>query len=499
LDGRAVAARYDDLSATLDLYTDASGAYHVFFGRRAETQWFSNSPELIRRIIGGSARDPFVAASLVACGWSLGGQPIWRDVRRLPRGALHRFHPGGEEHRERLPNATIESFFNSGFREEDAARTLVATVRALVDWPGRPSYVPLTGGRDSRLVFAAALHAETDFEPRILVGSAANLESPDVQTARVVSESMGRPLGIERSRSVATVIDAARVLRLTAPGTLSLDLAYAALNRPRGSGLCDEYSRDTPLALVHSGHAGELARAYYGAGGSDRKAVARSLYRQVTHAWPRPPLSREGSHLVQEYIRRWVRREIDAGVSVSNLPDLFYLVERMENWVGASHGFDEYMADLTSPLWTPRLLPHEFGLPANERARELFHFQVLNTLCPELARVPFAASNPPWPTFGRTQDVRGRRARRFVAQAHRELNRRYQRLLGRAPDGNRPEVLSETAKLARERAPDRSDEIWQVLDRRRGLSLLARDPTGLDARSRRTAWRLATVFLACIE
>ena len=499
LDGRAVAARYDDVSARLDLYTDASGAYHVFFGRRAETQWFSNSPELIRRIIGRSARDPFVAASLVACGWSLGGQPIWRDVRRLPRAALHQFHPGGEVHREHLPIASIDSFFDSGFRDEVAARTLVATVRALADWPGRPSYVPLTGGRDSRLVFAAALHAGTVFEPRILVGSASSHESPDVQTARIVSESMGRSLAVESSRSVSRVIDAARILRLTAPGTLSLDLAYAALNRPPGSGLCDEHTRDTPLELVHSGHAGELARAYYGPGGSDHRAVARSLYRQVTHAWPRPPLSREGNHLVQEYIHRWVRREIDAGVSVSNLPDLFYLFERMENWVGPSHGFDEYMADLTSPLWTPRLLPHEFGLTANERARELFHFHVLNALCPELARVPFVASNPPWPTFGRTQEVRGRRARRFAAQAHQELNRRYQRLLGRAADGSRPEALAEAAKLAREHAPDRSDEVWHVLDRRRGLSLLARDPAGLDARSRRTAWRLATVFLACMS
>jgi hypothetical protein len=171
----------------------------------------------------------------------------------------------------------------------------------------------------------------------------------------------------------------------------------------------------------------------------------------------------------------------------------------MENWVGASHGFDEYMADLTSPLWTPRLLPHEFGLPANERARECFHFRVLHALCPELSQVPFAGSNPPWPTFGRTQDLRGRRARLVAAQAHRELNRRYRRLFGRATESSRQEVLAEAATLAREHAPDRSDEVWHVLDRRRTLSLLARDPAGLDARSRRIAWRLATVFLACIE
>ena len=186
LDGRCVAARYDDTTLTLDLYTDPLGSYHVYATERNGTSWLSNNGELLRRLTGMRAMSPLAVASLVACGWSFGGQPLWEGVRRLPPGA-HRFRPGAPDvHRELLPARSIGLFVDRGLDAEAAARTLVAAVRALAEWPGRPSYLSLTGGRDSRLVFAAALHAGIEFEPRIIVGSEDEPETPDVRTARLV-------------------------------------------------------------------------------------------------------------------------------------------------------------------------------------------------------------------------------------------------------------------------------------------------------------------------
>jgi hypothetical protein len=135
------------------------------------------------------------------------------------------------------------------------------------------------------------------------------------------------------------------------------------------------------------------------------------------------------------------------------------------------------MTDITSPLWTPRLLPHEFGLPATERSRELFHFHVLNTLSPELTRIPFGDSNPSWPTFGQTRPARGQRFRVLAAKARREMRRRYELRVSR-PVGDRGVVgLAHAAALAREHAPDASDGVWEVLDRKRTLALLAKSPS----------------------
>jgi hypothetical protein len=497
LDGRCVVARYDDASSTFDLYTDPLGACHVYAASARGTQWFSNNAELLRRIMGSQTADPLVLASLVACGWSLGGQPIWQEVRRLPRGGVYRFRPEAETHRQLLPTSVMGSFFESGFVAEAAARTLVATVRALTDWPGRPSSISVTGGRDSRLVFAAALKAGIEFEARIIVGKS-DRETPDVQTAHILCQAAGRALVRAYSREVATVEAAAQVLQLCAPGTLTLNLAWNALNRPRGSGLPDD-DPDYPLALAHSGHGGELARLYYGLGDSRPAAVERSFYRHIVHLWPSPPISRDGEQLIKAYLTRWVHEQLEAGIASAHLPDLFYLLERMSNWVGGSHGFDEYMTDLTSPLWTSRLLPHEFGLPATERSRELFHFHILNAINAELARVPFADSNPAWPTFGRTRPVRGRRVRQLAAKARREMRRRYEYRLHPGTDDRGVTGLTEAAALTHERVPEKSHRVWEIIDRRRALALLARAPAGLDARNQQSMWRLATVFLVCLD
>ena len=427
----------------------------------------------------------------------MGGRPLWTGIRLIPRGTLQRFEPGSETRRELLPITAIEEFFSNHFVAEDAAQTLVGVVGGLADWLGRPSFVPVTGGRDSRLVLAAAVRSGVEFEPRIIASK--DSESADVRTARLVCESVGRTLTLAEPRPVATIEYAARMLRLCAPGSLSLDLAWGALNRPGGTGLSNDGPDVVALPLVHSGHGGELARAYYGYGDSNLSRIERSLYRRITYSWPRPPLSKGGKQLIKEYVRGWVQEQVDCGSKPTHLPDLFYLLERMSNWVGASHGFDEYMTDLTSPLWTPRLLPHEFGLPATDRSRELFHFHVLTALSPELAGLPFGGSTPSWPTFGHARPTRGRRVRRVASKVRQEMRRRYEHQLGRSAEDAGLVALAEAATLARQCAPDRSHEIWLVLDRKRTLGLLARAPAGLDSRSRASLWRLATVFLVCLD
>ncbi len=498
LDGRCVAARYDDATSTLDLYTDPLGSYQVYATERNGTAWLSASAELLRRLIGTRRMRPLVVASLVACGWSFGGAPLWEGVRRLPAGA-HRFRPDAPAiHRELWAAGSIGQLADDGLDAQAAARTLVTAVRALADWPGRPTHLSLTGGRDSRLVFAAALRAGIEFEPRIIVGSADEPETPDVRTARFVAKSVGRTLRVVSSDPAASLDDAARLLRLTAPGTLQLDIAWAALNRPDQAWWC-ERAANPALPLLMSGQGGEIARRWFDVGlPGDQAEAARRLYRYCTPIWPRPAVSREGTRLLQGYVRDIVRGHSEAGVPLVELGESFYLLEKMANWVGPSLSLSEYVSDLTTPLWSRRLIPYELGLPARDRARELFHFHVLDVLEPELTRLSFSASNPDWPTFVRERPARPRKSRKAAKLMRRELGRRYQRLAYRRPAMLGERMLGDAAACALERAvghPE-TDDIWRVLDRRRTLRLLRRDPRDLDVRSRRTAWRVATILLS---
>jgi hypothetical protein len=502
LDGRYVAARYEDATGILDICTDPLGTYNVYTVEQDGVLWFSNNSELLRTLTTIRTVNLVVLASVAACGWPFGGQPLWAGVRRLERASWYRFSPVlPESRRDLLPARSVERLLNRGFDADSAAKKLLATVHALADWPDRPSYLGLTGGRDSRLVFAAALQSEIEFQPWIIVRNGEQTESPDARTARLLCESVGRQLRVESPQRDLGLEEVARILRLTERGTLQIDLAWGALTRPYQEWQGGILSK-APLPIVHTGLSGELARATADIGNTrSASIVASRLYHRTVQVWPRPLLSGEGDHLLRSYIEDWVQKYLDVGVALEHLPDLFFLEERTGNFNAPANGFDEYMLDITSPLRTAALLPFELGLPAAERARELFHFYLLQILTPDFTRQPFSESSPAWPTFGRNRPGRTHRAQTATRRTQREVARRYQHLLNRGRAMTAEEKLrAEGVRLALERADAYpGHDIWQVLSRKRTVALLRRDPRSLDVRSRRNVWRVATAFLTCVE
>ena len=144
LDGRFVAVRCDDARGELDVITDPVGAYPIYETQVEEVHWLSNNAELLRDLRGTRELDPAALAAVLGGGWSLRGDPVWAGVKRGGAGfAADRLAP----------------LFGAGFDADRAAALLTAATRALADWPGRPNVVPITGGRDSRLVLAAARRA----------------------------------------------------------------------------------------------------------------------------------------------------------------------------------------------------------------------------------------------------------------------------------------------------------------------------------------------------
>jgi hypothetical protein len=496
LDGRCCVVRYDDADGLLEVYTDPLGAYPVFTADAGEVRWTSNSPELARTAAepaAGADNGLRVAslAGLLGGGWPLAGHPLAASVERVPRGAVHRFAPGSPpSRRELLPDARIVAMCGAGLDAGAAARTLVAALRGLAGWPGRPDVVPVTGGRDSRLVLAAALRAGIDFEAT----TGGPPGHPDVEVGRRLCEIAGVP-------HVALAPDphgdmwtrprrATEVVQLAAGGTACVaDAAGFALG-----------PRDGPLVLWHSGQGGEIARSYYGTGeGESADALAERLYRAFTGRRPgrRELLSAEGEAVVRAEIRGWVGEQLAAGAKAADVPDLFYLHRRMGTWAGPTHACVELVKDTTSALWSPRLLPHLLGLPARDRARELFHLRVLEELAPELVDVPFEGGRP-WP--GRTSALRRRaaRARRLAGRAGEELARRARGARTAAPSQPAPTATDPFsavhAEVAAALGAQPGHPAWQVLDRERVERLVGRDPASLDVMSRYYIWRLAQVF-----
>jgi hypothetical protein len=494
MDGRWAAARIDDAAGELEVAADAMGAYPLFRARDAGgTSWFSGNPEALALLADDPSWDAEVLAGLLGGGFSLTGDPWWRAVRRVPRGAVVRLRRGEPETvSERFTAAEIARLPGAGFEPARAARALVAGLAALADWRGRPSQVPITAGRDSRLVLAAALHGEFDWEA--VTAGVPGME--DVDRGRAVCDAAGvqhhlaafDPHGnlLERPRRMAQVV------ALSGAGTACVADASGFPLGPRDG---------TPV-LWHSGQGGEIARAYYGTGaGTSADRLADHLYRHFTTSRPgRPPLLADhGAHLIRARLAAFVEQQLGLGARPADVPDLFYLHARLAAWAGPSHGCVEWVRDTTSPLWSRRLLADQLGPAPRERSLELFHQRVLEELAPQLVDVPFEGGRG-WPARQSAVQRRaahaGELARKVLAEARRRRPRR------RAPaqangDPSAPEDGFEvTTTAVREAAlAQRGHPAWEVLDRGRVDALLTRDPVALDPMSRAYVRRLATVFL----
>lgn len=462
LDGRFAVVR-----SGAEVTTDVLGAYPVYERVVDGVRWVSNAPGALHALRPAAALRGPALAGVLGGGWSLSGDPLWADVERVPWA---------------MPAAAASC--GAGFDARRAAALLVEAVRALADWPGRPSLVPVTGGRDSRLVLAAALRAGIEFT----VATGGDVSSPDVVIGRQVATAAGLPHALlphhphggrdDRWR------DLAALLATTTGGTATL---ADAAGFPLGA-------LDGPLALWHTGQGGEVARGFYGTAIDED-----GLYRRFVGRRPgrREPLSAAGEATVRAEIAAWAAAQRAAGARDEDLGDLFYLTRRMATWAAPTHAAVEPIRDSTSPLWSARLLPDMLGLPAAARAREEFHLRVLEVLAPELVELPFEGGRP-WPAKQSALRRRARRARTLATKVRAELRRRvdtsgrhatstvhsmaaegFDRVIGEV----RECVLSQPGHAA-----------WEVLDRPRVERLLGTPAAALDEMSRFYVWRLASVF-----
>jgi len=479
LDGRyaLVRARGGELEAR----ADALGAYPLY-ETEADGTWISNCPGALLGLAPALETDSAALAGLLGGGWPLDGHPVWAAIRRRR----------AEVPRQRL---------GAGLDVHAAADALVEATRALADWPGRPSIVPLTGGRDSRLVLAAALKAGFDFET-VTGGSP---EDEDARVARELADRAGVPHSLLPPDPVGNLwshpVEAARTLMSTAGGTASLADAAGFPLAPR-PGL---------LPLWHTGQGGEVGRAYYPAALTRRRALAK-LERAYLGRRPgrRGPLAPPGERLIRESLESWASERLAAGARPRALADLFYLDRRMATWAAPTHGAVEWVRDSTSPLWSSHVVPHLLAGSRGEREAEGFHRAVLRHLAPELAEIPFADSAG-W----RSRSAAVRRARSAAAlagKARRQLARRIrtatptERNVLRQMDAEGSsraggsDSFAEIQRLVREAAASRAGHpAWGVLDRDQVEALLSAPPASLDTMSRYYVLRLATILLADVE
>ena len=327
LDGRFVAARYACASAELEVMSDPLGSHAVYAAEVQGATWVSTRPDVLRRLTPAPMLRQSVVAEFLAVGWSMSGQPIWSGVDRLRPGCLSTRDERGWRHERLLTDETVASLVGAGLDARRAAADLVETLRALNNWPGRPGVVSLSGGRDSRIVFAAACAGDIACTTKVnqLSTSEGLQPSEDAEIALALGEAVGRTVRVEPVTEVFNAsADTADVMRLMSSGAASLADAGAVSLRPI----------EGPLALVHTGQGGELARAYYGH--QPPATFGSRLYRTYVPMWPRPIVKRSHLKRIRSDFDRWAVSHGSAYVAPGALGDAFYIWQRNGHWHGRS-------------------------------------------------------------------------------------------------------------------------------------------------------------------
>ncbi|MEA2126955.1 MAG: hypothetical protein QOI80_3737 [Solirubrobacteraceae bacterium] len=482
LDGRCAVLRYAD--GALEVYTDPLGAYPLYRAEGGGALWIANSPVLAAQLAGLPERpsDPAALAAIVGGGWSLSGEPPIPGVRRVPPEWLWRFDADGE--RAAQPLLDLEALRAAAGRPLDtaaASATVRAALAAQADWPGRPSVVAVTGGRDSRVVLAAALAAGEPFT----AGTGGGEDDPDVVIARQLCERTGVP-----HRLIGAVPGGDRWSDPARAAAILWALTGGTATLANGAGF-PLAPWELPRALWHSGQGGEIGRRVYG-----DAADADALLRLFLARRPGRPdlLTPDAAGLVHDELARFVDETRAVGFAAADIPDVYYLRRRMGTWAGPTHAAVEPVRDITSVLWSRRVAPHLLaGTPA-DRLRERFHRELVGTLAPALTAFPFQDGS----SWTERAHPRIDRARRLTGKLRREVARRLAvRRTPEAPAGPAPPD-PRAALLAGTREALLDQPVWDVLERRDVDALLALPPDALDDWRWQQVWRLASLSLPAL-
>lgn len=486
LDGRYVIVRCEE-GREVTVVSDRGGAYRVFTAEHGDVRWIGNNAHAVALAAGSTGFDELALASLLTFGWSFGGASLRANVTRLEPNARHTFRSDPMRWSTERRPAFIQAA-PPAFDARQAAQVLTQTTAAFMDWPQRPLTVSVTGGRDSRLTFAAAARSRRGFRAKTSTSphEAGYPNSADVVVARKLCEIAGIEHHTEIAPRPSDLDRTAQALSLMTMGSMSVgDVGSAPLELPQGA-----------LELHITGQGGEIARCYYGAAFDTALAASEAVCKHHIHLVPAPLANDAGLELVRRWVREWARARAEEGVPVPALGDAFYLEESMGGWAAAGHGTYEYWADTVCPLWTASLAPLMLALPARLRARDGFHNLVLREISGELWAVKFAGVSPRWPSLRKHQLVPG-----AVTKAHRRLRQINAELLRRAELRRRrnPVEPVDTIVDAQRRACELvasfpNHDAWRILDRGRVERILRGDPREMHPRSRDQISRVLTIF-----
>jgi len=379
----AVARLHGD--GSLDVFSDRSGLHQIFRGAAGEAA-VANRASLVATLLDDRTADPAGLRWLAAIGYRVGTATAYRAVRQIAQGHALRIDGKGA-HEQPMPapvvafggergwSPALDGDLDAGIAQAKAAILLGIGADGPVD-------LPITGGKDSRVILALCLSA--GLRERLRLFTRGYEGHPDVTAGAGIAAALGLPHRREAPHGSDEPAHWSRERffdRLMAQ-TWQTDGMVGGWDLILGQRIAGE--------TLITGHMGEVLKAY------SKKPLPAGRLDPVTMVRLQAPF--DPMDLLRPEARAALEGELSAqmdgaraeGAEEADLPDLFYYRNRIPNWLGAIRGIKSFERQPVVPLGSPALLRLAFRLTPEERRRELLHHRIIARCAPELLPLPFA-------------------------------------------------------------------------------------------------------------
>lgn len=368
-----------DTHEGLAIYTDGLGMARMYQAQRDGVWAWSNRPAALAA--AGAAEfeeDEEAWATFAACGWFAGMSSPFYAVRRLRPAAVVLTSADGRVVQRN--SGVLQSWVQPSGDGPDptaAATAMVGYVRDAAHLASAPAEVMLSGGRDSRVVSAAAVAAGIDATFTTLGPLAGEIE-----TAGQLIQALQTPIK-HRIREPVPPDERAelrhRVLELHR--VFDGDLTPVKMNSP--------VSGRMPSRVLFGGAGGEIAHANYYPSQHRLDALVTAGRRAPTERLQRyfrsmPGATVESYARMDNLVENWIGFAHETGIHGASSLDFFYLIERFRRWAPAANSPGSYPA-----FAVPEFITAAFQMRPHDRLAGNLHSAILRCLVPPWADVPF--------------------------------------------------------------------------------------------------------------
>ena len=379
----AVARLHPDGSLTA--FSDAAGLHQLFYASGGRPV-VANRAGLVATLLDDWTPDAAGLRWLPAIGYRVGTNTAYRAVTQLAQNHILLCGASGAECRPMGPPLTTlgaERGYTpamDALLEEGIAQAKAAILLGVGE--AGPIELPITGGKDSRVVLALCLSAGLRDRLRLFTRGYAG--HPDVIAGAGIAAALGLPHRREppHGSDEPAHWSCARFFAKLMAQVYQSDGMVGGWDLILGERIAAE--------TLISGHMGEVLKAY------SKKALPAGALDPVAMVGLQAPFDPMG--LLLPAARAELAAELAAqmdqareqGALEADLPDLFYYRNRIPNWLGAIRAIKSFERQPVVPLGVPALLRLASRLTPEERKIELLHHKIIRRCAPELLPIPFA-------------------------------------------------------------------------------------------------------------